>query len=273
MANDVAAATQRQALNALVFFIREVQGRAPGDFAGYQPARRGRRVPVVLTREECRRLFNALHEPQRLMAELAYGAGLRLMELLRLRVQDLDFGRQLLIVRGGKGDRDRVAPLPESLRARLRSHLDALRPLFDQDRAAGLAGVWLPPPIEHKRPTSGHEWAWQWVFPSRQTAVDPRSGVVRRHHVQDAAFQAAIRAAAARAGIPKRVTPHVLRHSFATHLLERGADIRTVQELLGHADVETTMIYTHVLNRPGLTVRSPLDEPGVSVRSPDDPQP
>jgi integron integrase len=257
---DVAAATQRQALNALVFFIREVQKREPGDFGDYEVARRGRRVPVVLTRDECRRLFAALSEPHRLMAELAYGAGLRILELLRLRVQDLDFGNGLLVVRDGKGEKDRVGPLPARLQGRLRAHLDAIRPLFDEDRARGMAGVWLPPPIEHKRPSSGIEWAWQWVFPSRQTAVDPRSGVVRRHHVQDAAFQAAVRAGAQRANIPKRVTPHVLRHSFATHLLARGADIRTVQELLGHADVETTMIYTHVMNRPGLGVTSPLDD-------------
>jgi integron integrase len=256
---DVAASTQRQALNALVFYWREVRGEEPGDLSGYRPARASRRLPVVLTRDECTRLFDHMEGSARLMALLMYGAGLRLNELLRLRVQDFDFERGILTVRAGKGGKDRVTTLPRRLQPELLAHRDRLQRLYAEDRASGLAGVWTPPPVAHKIPSAGEKWGWQWFFPSRQTAVDPRSGIVRRHHVQDAAFQSAIRQAATRAGLVQRVTPHVLRHSFATHLLESGSDIRTVQDLLGHADVTTTMIYTHVMNRPGLAVRSPLD--------------
>jgi integron integrase len=197
------------------------------------------------------------------MAQLMYGAGLRLMELLRLRVQDVDLARGIVTVRGGKGDKDRVTVLPDTLKVPLAGHLERLRGLFEQDLSAGLAGVWLPPPVENKMPKVGQTWIWQWLFPSRETSVDPRTGVRRRHHVQDSAFQSAVRKAAAEARIDKRVTPHTLRHSFATHLLQAGHDIRTVQELLGHSDVETTMIYTHVLNKPGVSVHSPLDQMNV----------
>jgi integron integrase len=195
----------------------------------------------------------------RLMAQLMYGSGLRLMELLRLRVQDVNFEQGIIVVRSGKGGKDRVSVLPESLRPQLLEHRDRLQRLFDEDRLAALPGVWLPDSVENKIPTAGVLWGWQWFFPSRQLAIDPRNGLQRRHHLVDAAFQNAIRKAARAANLSQRVTPHTLRHSFATHLLAGGADIRTVQELLGHADVATTMIYTHVLNRPGLTVRSPLD--------------
>ena len=263
VARGAAASTQRQALNALVFLIREVLGREPGDLSGYTPSRRSARVPTVLSRSECRALFAGLPPQARLMAELMYGAGLRVTELLRLRVQDLDFARGIVLVREGKGAKDRVTTLPEAMKARLRAHLDEIRKLYDADRAAGMAGVWLPPAVEHKMPAAGTRWEWQWVFPSRQTAVDPRSGIIRRHHVQDSAFQTAVREAARKADIAKRVTPHTLRHSFATHLLQAGSDIRTVQDLLGHADVATTMIYTHVLNRPGVSVQSPLDRMGT----------
>ena len=256
---NVAASTQRQALNALVFLFREVLGREAGDVSGFQVSRRGTRVPTVLTAKECVALFQEMEGMSKLMAQLMYGAGLRLMELLRLRVQDLDLVRGIVTVRAGKGGKDRVTVLADSLKVPLTEHLEGLRRMYEEDRAAGVAGVWLPPPVEHKIPKAGVSWGWQWLFPSRQMAVDPRSGVRRRHHVQDAAFQTAVRKAAAAAGIVKRVTPHVLRHSFATHLLQAGHDIRTVQELLGHADVETTMIYTHVLNKPGVTVKSPLD--------------
>lgn len=246
-------------MNALVFLFREVLGRAPGDLSGYQASRKPPRVPVVLTRAECMQLFSVLEGTTGLMARLMYGAGLRLTELLRLRVQDLELERGIVTVRAGKGGKDRVTVLPKALKGELAKHLDRLRELFDQDRAAGVAGVWLPPVVEHKIPKAGVSWPWQWLFPSRQLSVDPRSGVKRRHHVRDNAFQTAIRTTAQRAGIAKRVTPHTLRHSFATHLLESGHDIRTVQDLLGHAKVETTMIYTHVLNKPGVTIRSPLD--------------
>ena len=255
----VAASTQRQALNALVFFFRKVLQRDPGDLNGFTASRRPVRVPVVLTRKECRALFDNMEGTARLMAELQYGAGLRLMELLRLRVQDIDMERGIITVRAGKGGKDRGTVLPEGLKTALAQHILRLRELFDNDRADGVAGVWLPPPVEHKIPTAGARWGWQWLFPSRQLSVDPRSGQKRRHHVLEGAYQASVRQAALKAGLAKRVTPHVLRHSFATHLLEVGYDIRTLQELLGHTHVETTMIYTHVLNKPGVTVKSPLD--------------
>lgn len=255
----IAAATQKQALNALVFLLREVYQKEMGDFSDYTRARRWMRIPDVLTREECLRLFDQLTGTTRLMAELMYGSGLRLLELLRLRVKDVDLMRGLVTVRGGKGDKDRVTVLPESLLGALRDHKGRLRPLYDQDRANNLPGVWLPEGLERKYPTAGQSWEWQWMFPSRQLSADPQTGLQRRHHVQDAAFQHAIREAARRARLDKRVTPHVLRHSFATHLLEQGTDIRTVQDLLGHADISTTQIYLHVIKKPGIGVKSPLD--------------
>lgn len=253
--------TQKQALNALVFFLQEGLHRqlGPIDFERAYPKRR---MPVVLSQEECARLFASLEGTARLMAELAYGAGLRLMELLRLRVQDLDLERGRLMVRGGKGDKDRVTVLPARLTRALEAHLERLRKLQAEDRAAGLPGVWLPEGLAKKYPKAGVSWEWQWLFPSRETSVDPMAKVRRRHHLIDTTFQNTIKRAAAAAKIDKRVTPHVLRHSFATHLLEGGADIRTVQELLGHESVETTQIYTHVMQKPGLGVRSPLDALG-----------
>ncbi|AHF89299.1 integrase [Opitutaceae bacterium TAV5] len=255
----VAPATQKQALNAVVFLLREALRVEPGDFSDFQRAMPSRRVPTVLTREEVRRLFAALRGTTRLMAELAYGSGLRLTELLRLRIKDVDTARLQVTVRAGKGDKDRPSVLPESLVAGLRAHVERLRGLWEADRAAGVAGVWLPEGLARKYPGAGEQWVWQWLFPSRELSVDPQTGLRRRHHVLDSAFQKAIKGAGEAAGIDKRVTPHVLRHSFATHLLEAGSDIRTVQELLGHAKVETTQIYTHVMRRPGLGVRSPLD--------------
>lgn len=253
-----APSTQKQALNALVFLLQEALHRELGEM-DFRRATPRKRVPTVLTRGECAALFAQLEGTVRLMAELMYGSGLRLMELLRLRVQDLDLDRHRLQVRGGKGDRDRVTVLPGALVPRLREQLARLRELHQTDRAAGLPGVWLPEGLARKWPGAGERWQWQWVFPSRETSVDPATGVRRRHHVVDSTFQNLIRGAADRAGISKRVTPHVLRHSFATHLLESGTDIRTVQELLGHQSVETTQIYTHVMQKPGLGVRSPLD--------------
>jgi integron integrase len=257
----VAVATQKQALNAIVFLFHEALGREAGDLSGYQLSRRQRRIPTVLTRSECQRLFEELEGTPRLMAELMYGSGLRVMELLRLRVKDVDINRLQVIVRAGKGDKDRVTMLAESLAERLRAHRDRLRSLYEQDRAANLAGVWMPESLERKYPGAGTSWEWFWFFPSRQLALDPHAGIPRRHHLLDGAFQLTIRDAARRARLNKRVTPHTLRHSFATHLLEGGADIRTVQDLLGHVDVSTTQVYTHVMNRPGLGLRSPLDAP------------
>jgi integron integrase len=251
-------ATQKQALNALVFLMQEGLHRQLGkiDFRRAHPQRR---MPTVLSRDECQRLFAELEGTERLMAELAYGSGLRLMELLRLRVHHLDLARNVVVVHAGKGDKDRVTMLPVSLRPALERQLRRLRELFAKDRAEGLAPVWLPEGLERKFKRAGEQWEWQWFFPSREASVDPVSGVRRRHHVIDTTFQRILKRAAFAAQIDKRVTPHVLRHSFATHLLESGADIRTVQELLGHESVETTQIYTHVMQKPGLGVRSPLD--------------
>jgi integron integrase len=255
----VSVATQKQALNALVFLMREGLKREAGDFGDFTRAKRGRRLPAVLTRGECQKLFEALEGTTRLMAELMYGSGLRVNELLRLRIKDVDLERQRLTVRAGKGDKDRVTVLPESLVEGLRAHRDRVRGLYEEDRAEKVAGVWMPEALERKYPSAGVSWEWFWLFPSRQLLNDPRAGLKRRHHVLDATFQQAMRQGCLKARLNKRVTPHTLRHSFATHLLEGGTDIRTVQDLLGHVDVSTTQIYTHVMSRPGLGVRSPFD--------------
>jgi integron integrase len=252
------ASSQKQALNALVFLLQEALKRQVGEIP-FHRARARRRVPTVLSRQECQRLFVEMNGTARLMAELAYGSGLRLMELLRLRVHHLDFERHQLRVFGGKGDKDRVTMLPDQLVERLRQHLGRLRELYQKDQAEDLPGVWLPEGLARKYPKAGKSWEWQWMFPSRETSIDPVTKARRRHHVIDGTFQNAIRLAAQKARIDKRVTPHVLRHCFATHLLESGVDIRTVQDLLGHESVETTQIYTHVMQKPGLGVRSPLD--------------
>jgi integron integrase len=253
--------TQKQALNALVFLMQEALKRELGQF-DFRRARSREKVPTVLSKAECLRLFEQLNGTTRLMAELAYGAGLRLMELLRLRVHHLDLERGQLQIYAGKGKKDRLTVLPESLQLKLKEHLTRLKTLFADDRKNNLPGVWLPEGLERKYARAGEKWEWQWLFPSREAMKDPVSGLRRRHHLLEGTFQNAIRLAANRAGIDKRVTPHVLRHSFATHLLEGGADIRTVQELLGHESVETTQIYTHVMQKPGLGVKSPLDALG-----------
>ena len=255
----VAVATQRQALNAVVFLVREALGRSLADFSDFTRGRAVKRAPVVLSRTECQRLLGALEGTSRLMAELMYGSGVRLMELLRLRIKDVDVERRQLIVRAGKGGKDRVTLVPDALVERLLAHRERLSRLHAQDQQADAPGVWLPEGLERKFPQAGKAWEWQWFFPSRQQMKDPRTGLLRRHHVLDATFQHAIRQAARRARLAKRVTPHVLRHTFATHLLEGGTDIRTVQDLLGHKDVTTTQIYTHVMQKPGIGVRSPLD--------------
>lgn len=249
---------QKQALNALVFLMEEALHRALGEME-FARARPKRRLPTVLSAGECRAIFAQLEGTPRLMVELAYGAGLRLMELLRLRVHHVDIERRQVRVLAGKGDKDRATVLPEALVPRLQSHLVRIREQWTEDRKAGLAGVWLPEGLAKKYPQAGESWEWQWFFPAAKTSRDPASGVVRRHHLSDMSFQRAVKAAATAAGLSKRVTPHTFRHSFATHLLESGTDIRTVQELLGHASVETTQIYTHVMKKPGVGVRSPLD--------------
>ena len=257
--HDVAPSTQMQALNALVFLYKHILGRDPGEFAGLVRAQRPRKVPVVLSVEEMRRMLAELDGTALLMAQLLYGAGLRMIECVRLRVKDVDFDRGVLTLQETKGGQGRVTMLPEAARNGLKRQLTKACVLYDGDRVAGANGVNLPHALADKLRNAATSWRWFWVFPSPVESRDPRSGLVRRHHVHEDSLQRALRAAARRAGIAKPVTPHVLRHSFATHLLEKGQDIRTVQELLGHKDVATTMIYTHVMNRPGMGVRSPLD--------------
>lgn len=255
----VAAGTQNQALAALLFLYREVLGQALPWMDGVVRAKRPRRLPVVLTRDEVRRLLAQLSGREWLMAALLYGSGMRLMECLRLRVKDVDFQRNDITVREGKGNKDRHVPLPQVTVPALRQQLAAARLLHESDLAAGFGAVYLPHALARKYPRAAHEWGWQYVFPASLRSRDPRSGEIRRHHLDEKVLQRAVQRARRAAGIVKPATCHTLRHSFATHLLESGADIRTVQELLGHKDVSTTQIYTHVLNRGGRGVLSPLD--------------
>jgi len=256
---DVSASTQNQALNALAFLYREVLGQDLGDLSGAVRARTPQRLPVVLTRDEVRAVLAHLAGVEWLVAALLYGAGLRLLEALTLRVLDVDFDRRELRLRRAKGDKDRLAPLPESVRAPLREHLVQVHALHVRDRAVGFGAVALPGALAVKYPGAPREWAWQWMFPATRRYFDPIARTERRHHLHETVIQRAMRRAVAGAGIAKRASCHTLRHSFATHLLEAGTDIRTLEELLGHANVSTTMIYTHVLNRGAGCVRSPLD--------------
>ena len=255
----VAASTQNQALAALLFLYREVLGVELPWMQGIARAKRPRHLPVVLTRREAHALLAQMQGTHALMARLMYGTGMRLMECLRLRVKDLDLARHQVIVRQGKGDKDRVTMFPVSLVADMTNHLREVRKVYEGDRAAGIAGVELPHAYGVKNPSAGRSWAWHWVFPRDHLSIDPRSRAHRRHHVFDQTFSRALKHAAQATGIEKPISSHTLRHSFATHLMETGYDIRTVQELLGHKDVSTTMIYTHVLNRGGRGVVSPLD--------------
>ena len=255
----VAAATQNQALNALVFLYRHVIGREFALLEGVERARRSVRVPVVLTKGEVQRLVAALPPKYRLFFQFLYGTGLRLMEGLRLRVKDVDFERGQIIVRGGKGDKDRVTMLPEALRAGLLEHLERVRLLHKRDLAEGLGAVALPGALAVKYPKAEFEWGWQWFWPGAQISRDPLDGQRKRYHLHETSIQRVMQSAVKLAGLTKPATCHTLRHSFATHLLENGYDIRTVQDLLGHKSVTTTQIYTHVMQRPGLGVRSPLD--------------
>ena len=255
----VASATQNQALNALVFLYREVLRREVPELSNVIRPKRPKRLPVVLTPAEVRAVFAELSGVHRLVCGLLYGSGLRLMEGLRLRVKDLEFERRELVVRDGKGRQDRVTMLPVSLEEPLRAQMERARALHERDLAEGCAVVYLPQALQRKYPQAAREWAWQYVFPSERRSLDRRTGVEGRHHLNEATLQRAVKRAVRRSGIAKLASCHTLRHSFATHLLESGHDIRTVQELLGHRSVRTTMVYTHVLNRGGLGVRSPLD--------------
>lgn len=238
------------------------------EMGAVERVRRPARLPEVLSREDVRLVLSKVQPGQQLPLRLLYGTGMRLMELLRLRVKDVDFGRNQIMVHGGKGDKDRVTVLPDKLKLELQQHLERVGLMHAEDLGKGLGAVWLPEGLGRKYPNAAREWGWQWVFPAKGLAVDPESmagahGVsrptMRRHHLKEDTLQRAVKAAAARAGLVKVVTPHTLRHSFATHLLEAGYDIRTLQELLGHKNVTTTQIYTHVMQKPGIGVRSPLD--------------
>jgi len=255
----VSGSTQTQALSALLFLYRDVLDQ-PLALAGRIPrARKPERLPVVLTPREVSAVLGELHGVRRLVGLLLYGSGLRLMECLTLRVKDLDLERCEIVVRRGKGAKDRVTTLGAAVVPALRSHLAAVRRLYERDLAAGGGSVGLPDALARKYPSAGRSWPWQWVFPASRRYLDPVSGRAVRHHMHGTAMQRAMAVAVGRAGIAKRASCHTLRHSFATHLLAAGSDIRTVQELLGHRDVSTTMRYTHVLNRGGLGVRSPVD--------------
>jgi len=256
---EVAASTQNQALSALLFLYRHVIGHNLGSLDQVVRANRPKNLPVVLTRDEVREVLAHLPGDRRLIASLMYGSGLRLLESLRLRVQDLDFAKHQITVRRGKGAKDRVTMLPESLHSPLRDHLKRAHALHAEDLAAGWGAVPVPGALDRKYPSAPRDWRWQWVFPQEHRWRNPESGEQGRHHLDESLIQRAVRTAVLRARITKRATCHTFRHSFATHLLESGSDIRTIQELLGHTDVRTTMIYTHVLNRGPAGVRSPMD--------------
>jgi integron integrase len=256
---EISASTQNQALNALVFLYEHVLKEPLGSIGDFTKAKRPQRLPVVLTHEEVNRLLVKLTGVKAIMAGLLYGSGLRLMECLRLRVKDIDFDRGQIVVRDGKGQKDRITMLPDKYANPLREHLKTVKEQHDNDLVEGFGEVYLWPSLARKYPNAAKEWGWQYVFPSERLSADPRSRKIRRHHLHESILQGAVKDAAVKAGLTKPVSVHVLRHSFATHLLEDHYDIRTVQELLGHSDVSTTMIYTHVLNRPGLTVKSPAD--------------
>ena len=257
---NVSASTQNQAKAALLFLYREVLGISLPWLTEVITAKISQRLPVVLTEREVRDLLLQLNGTSWLIASVLYGTGARLLECLRLRVKDVEFDRREIVIRCGKGNKDRVTVLPENLMAPLRQQLVTVRALHQLDLKAGLGDVWLPGALAAKYPSAGRAWGWQYIFPSPQRSIDPRGGRERRHHLAEQSVQRMVSLAAKRADIAKPCTPHVLRHSFATHLLQAGYDIRTVQELLGHADVSTTQIYTHVMNRGGRGVLSPFDK-------------
>ena len=260
---NVAAATQNQAMNALVFLYKRVLNHTLEGRINAVRAAKKITVPVVMTREEVAAIISLTDGTAQLVAKLLYGSGLRIMEAVRLRVQDIDFQMKQLTVRSGKGDRDRFTTFPATLTPLLQNHLAGVRTLHQQDLAQGHGEVYLPYALERKYAHAPKEWGWQYVFPARDLAEDPRSGVTRRHHVDPSVINKAIKVAVRRAGLTKRISAHTFRHSFATHLLQRGTDIRTIQQLLGHKDLATTMIYTHILQQGGQGVPSPLDDLGV----------
>jgi len=261
--DNVSASTQNQALAALLFLYTKVLETTTGRLGDVVRARKPKRLPVVMTQEEVEKVISRLSGVQWLMAMLLYGSGLRLLECLRLRVKDLEFGMNQILVRDGKGEKDRITMLPACLKEKLKEHLKKVKEIHEQDLREGFGRVYLPHALSEKYPNAEREWAWQYLFPAPKRSQDPRTLILRRHHMHELSLQRAVKEAVRRSGIPKPITCHTFRHSFATHLLEDGHDIRTVQELLGHKDVNTTMIYTHVLNRGGRGVRSPADSMGI----------
>jgi integron integrase len=260
---NVAPATQNQAMNALVFLYKRVLSESlPGSINAVRADKRVT-VPVVMTREEVAAVLSLMDGTAQVVAKLLYGSGLRIMEAVRLRVKDIDYQMKQLTVRAGKGDKDRFTTFPATLTPLLQNHLAGVKTLHQQDVARGHGAVYLPHALARKYPTAATEWGWQYVFPARNLSVDPRGGVTRRHHVDPSVVNKAIKVAVHRAGLTKQISAHTFRHSFATHLLQRGTDIRTIQHLLGHNDVATTMIYTHVLQQGGQGVPSPLDDLGI----------
>lgn len=256
---NVASSTQNQAFNALLFLYNQVLYQPLDDKINAIRAKKPRRLPTVMTSEEAMKVINGLSGRHKLMAKLLYGSGLRLMECLRLRVKDVDFGMNQIVVRDGKGKKDRVTILPESVKPELKEHLERTRTVHENDLSQGYGRVYLPYALARKYPNANQEWGWQYIFPSERLSKDPRSNEIRRHHVHENSLQKAVKKSVQLNRLNKPASCHTFRHSFATHLLESGYDIRTVQELLGHKDVSTTMIYTHVLNRGGRAVLSPID--------------
>jgi integron integrase len=259
LTRKVSSSTQNQAFNALLFLFRDVLKKELGDMSKTVRAKRGQKLPVVLSPEEVQSLFKHVKGLDLLILQLLYGAGLRLLELARLRVKDIDFDQNLVFVRASKGDKDRTTILPQTVKDILKKHLDEVKKLHDKDLAGGYGEVYLPDALERKYPNAAKEWGWQYVFPSSKLSVDPRSGKIRRHHIAEKTIQNAVKEAVQKAGIVKHASVHTLRHSFATHLLMNGVNIREIQNLLGHKHVETTMIYTHVLRDVVSVPKSPLD--------------
>jgi len=257
---NVASSTQNQAFNALLFLYREFLKIDLGDKINAVRAKKPRRLPTVMTEAETSRVIGAMTGVHKLMAMLLYGSGLRTMECIRLRVKDIGFEENQLFVRDGKGEKDRITVLPQNVKGLLNEHLERVKMVHQADLAKGYGSVYLPYALERKYPNASREWGWQYVFPAKSLSKDPRSEAVRRHHMHESTLHKAVKNAVRLAGVNKQVSCHTFRHSFATHLLEDGYDIRTVQELLGHEDVSTTMIYTHVLNKGGMAVRSPLEK-------------
>ena len=255
----VSKSTQNQAFNALIFLYREVIKRPLEGRIDAVRSFKKQRLPIVMSKEETLRVLSAMNGTTQLMGKLLYGSGIRLMECIRLRVKDIDFEINEVRVHSGKGDKDRLVPLPESIKAALKTHLERVKLIHENDLSKGYGEVYLPNALDRKYPTAGKEWEWQYVFPSSKLSRDPRKKVIRRHHMDPSSLDRAIKRAVKLAGITKRITSHTFRHSFATHLLQTGTDIRTIQSLLGHNDVSTTMIYTHVLRQGGQGVKSPLD--------------